>query len=294
MGWKVIEGPKTFKATKTLAKQFAGMPHIKRDRLISSGRLEHHRKSLEEGKFRPPEWATALCDEDGVEYRVNGQHTSVMLAEAPAELLKDLKVSVTRYRCESMEDVAALWATFDSKKTMRSARDIYNTFAGTLAAFDKVGHTSINMVAAGMGLYKDPEKGKCGRLSPEDKGAMLLENPEFVIWADSILRHEEGTHLRRSPVTGAMYETWLKSQADAKKFWHLVASGEGANPSDPDRKLQKYLLSISIAMGGGARNTRTASQREVYSRCITAWNAWRKGEKTEMKYFSEAKVPKAA
>lgn len=294
MSWRVTDGPRPLKLTRKLAAEFAALPAINRDRPLSQLRLQRHRQALDHGQFRNPEWATALCKEDGVEYRVNGRHTSTLLSDPDVEIPADLKAIVTHYECDTHADVAALWATFDSKNSTRTARDIYNTFAGSEPELDELNTQHINIIAAGLGLAADSDKGNNPRISAEDKGEMLLRYKDFVLWASSLLSPQrESRLLARAPVIGAMFDSWAKSQTDARKFWHLVKSGEGVPATTPDRRLQKFLLETSIAVGKSARNLRASSQKEVYVRCIHAWNSFRTGRPSELKFFAEARVPKA-
>ncbi len=63
------------------------------------------------------------------------------------------------------------------------------------------------------------------------------------------------------------------------------------NQNLPDRKLARYLLTVGVHVGGGTHKIKTASQREVYVKCIHAWNAWRKEESTDMKYYVDKEIP---
>jgi hypothetical protein len=97
----------------------------------------------------------------------------------------------------------------------------------------------------------------------------------------------------RGPVFGAMYGCYLRSRKDATEFWKAVRDETGEKPDCPDRKLARWLLSSFVNVGLGSRipEARRASQREFYVRSIHAWNAWRKGERTDLKYFPKATVP---
>jgi hypothetical protein len=88
-----------------------------------------------------------------------------------------------------------------------------------------------------------------------------------------------------------MMGTWLKNRAKAAEFWAAVRDETGASPSLPDRKLARYLLTVGVDTGGGARRVKTASSREVHVKCIHAWNAWRAGETTNLNYYPDAKTP---
>src|SRR5262249_38333122 len=134
MGWKSIEKPKTMQASKALVTEFYNMERLPRERPMSERRLMVYRRILAAGDFRPVTWARAWCKDESVMYRVNGQHTSTLLMgviESDQEL-PPFFVTVERYECDTMEDVARLYATFDSSIGSRNSTDIILSFASTM------------------------------------------------------------------------------------------------------------------------------------------------------------------
>jgi hypothetical protein len=86
MSWKMIGEPKTRKLTKGLAEEFAGMPPAPHDRPLNSTRCAVLKTAFDLGKFRTCEWAKAYCEETKTTYRINGKHTSTVLASYNGEL----------------------------------------------------------------------------------------------------------------------------------------------------------------------------------------------------------------
>jgi hypothetical protein len=119
--------------------------------------------------------------------------------------------------------------------------------------------------------------------------------PKFGVWANEILSVKEAKGvLNRSAVVAAMSRTFRRSQADADKFWKLVRDGTTANTRSVDRQLQRFLMTHSIGYGRGAATAKkTAGHKELFARCVTAWNLWRKGETTEIRYYADKKIPPA-
>ena len=95
MSWKLVEKPVTFKVTKKLAREFAEMENCPHERPLSERRLMVYEKLLKAGNFRPVTWATALCKETGMMYRVNGHHISTMISGL--ENIPDFYVIIERY-----------------------------------------------------------------------------------------------------------------------------------------------------------------------------------------------------
>jgi hypothetical protein len=105
--------PVTQRVTKKLAAEFAEMDPAPRDRPLSERRLSVYRSLWSRGLFRPCTWARAYCAETGGLYRVNGKHTSTLLAGLSE--IPEFYVTVEDYQCDTLEDVAHLYGTFDSR-----------------------------------------------------------------------------------------------------------------------------------------------------------------------------------
>lgn len=292
MGWQLLDRPKTHKVTKQLAKQFAEMAAAPHDRPLSERRMMVYRKMLQEGTFRPVTWSCAVCVETGDVYRVNGKHTSTVLAAM--EKLPDFYVTVEEYECDTLEDVARLYATFDSKMASRTASDINMSFAATVSELSGIPARVINPAVSGMSYHIWHDR--TGHHQAAERAELLMEHPDFVIWLAEMVSSGEGGNSRsicRQPVVAAMFAGWQKSKSAATEFWTAVRDETGPTPDLPSRKIAKYLGATSVKNGTGAAKVKAASIREIYVRCLHAWNAWRKGEQTNLKYYPDADIPTA-
>lgn len=77
-----------------------------------------------------------------------------------------------------------------------------------------------------------------------------------------------------------------------KKPAPYVRDGEGLKRSMPAFRLREYLLTVNVGSKGRAYK-RLVTSREMLAKSITAWNAYRRGESTELKYYNEKPIPKA-
>src|SRR5689334_994497 len=138
MAWKMIGEPKTRKLTRALAEEFSGMTPAPHDRPLNSTRCGIIRKALELGKFRTCEWAKAHCAQTKQTYRINGKHTSTTLCQMNGEFPNKLSVIVEEYECETLEDVAALYCTFDTRSSARTTGDINLIYSACCDELDGV------------------------------------------------------------------------------------------------------------------------------------------------------------
>ena len=294
MSWKLTARPVTQKITRQLVKEFVEMDPAPHDRPLSERRLAVYRKMFAEGMFRPCTWARASCLETNTMYRVNGKHTSLVLNEMAK--LPDFYVTIETYQCDSMDDVARLYSTFDSGIQSRTANDIYLSFAATVPELAGISAEVITKAAAGISFNLWGVTFNTA-YQPAERAENLLIYPEFVTWLQNIFTgtlsgESSKRHIRRVACVAAMHGSWLKNRQEATKFWEMVRDGTGASPGTPDRKLEKFLLTTGVDTGNGSRTrTRKAQPREIYVRCIHAWNAWRKNESTNLNYFPDAEIP---
>lgn len=299
MGWKLKTRPKTLRVTKSLVKQFIEMEAAPHDRPLSERRLSVYQKLWEAGQFRPVTWASAYCRETGGTYRVNGKHTSIMLSRQ--DPVGEFYVVLEEYICDTLEDVAKLYATFDSKMQSRNSNDIYLSFAATLPELATFSQKTIVCAVTGIAYHKFGQD-LYSKTQPAERAELILEHPEFVEWLGSLYtggleQSETGWnkkcgHLQRLPVAAAMFGCWLRDPVAATQFWNHVRDETGPDPKSPDRRIARYLMTtVMRSTSRDINDGKAAGNREIYVKCIHSWNAWRKGTTTSLKYYSDKPIP---
>ena len=292
MAWKMIGKPQVRKATKSLADEFAGMTPAPNDRRIGPQRSAIIKRAFDMKKFRTCEWATAYCAETKQTYRVNGKHTSNVLAAMNGEFPKDISVIVENYHCDTLEDVAGLYATFDIRACGRSTGDINRSFAASVPEIAEVSGRIINLCVTGIS-YALWEETYCSH-PPEDRAQLVIANKAFVLWLDDLIGHCDTKKIRflmRSPVVASMYSSWKKSHTAATEFWTEVRDETGTKPDMATRRLAKFLISGALHHRKNNPDRKSILSREMLVKCIHFWNAWRRKETTTAPYFADAKTP---
>ena len=289
---KLTQSPKTLRATRKLAQEFSAMEPAPKDRPLSPKRLQVYEKVMREGGFRPVNWASTTCSETNCTYRVNGKHTSYLLSTM--EDIPELFVVLERYHCDTLEDVARLYSTYDSKIQSRSVGDINRTFASCIPDLHEVSHKIINRVISAVCFHK--AGGMSDFRQPQERAEEIFDAVGFCLWTEQILTGGSTriNHLMRVPVVAAMYGSYNKSKDSATTFWSSVRDETGVKPDLPDRKLARFLITNASAKGCNTDKPKRyrVSDREFYVKCLHAWNAWRKSEATNLAYFADADVPK--
>lgn len=305
MGWTQIEKPRTVLASRALVDEFVNMEPAPHDRPLSERRLQVYQRILASGEFRTVTWASAVCPETGNTYRVNGKHTAMMLSGLPK--LPDFHVTVERYECPTLNDVAKLYNTFDSSLASRTASDINLAFAATIRELAAVTPRVINLTVSAATFHQWDEA-ELRRVPPAERAELLLDNVSFALWLQAFIPRAGdckagavavGTakHLLRGPVVSAMVGTFRKGPHLARQFWSAVRDETAADRNDPTRVLARYLATAAIANGANRAATakkKVVGTREIYAKCVHAWNAWRKGESTNLNYYASAPLPQAS
>lgn len=300
--WQTIESPMIRTLTAPLAKEFVTMTPCPNDRPLRPKRLEKLKNIIDEDLFRTCEWCSVYVEETKTIYRVNGKHTSTTFSKmfedknGNVKRLLGIRILVTRYKVKLLEDAAKLYASFDSQISSRTMPDIIRVYKdcepSLLSIPPRVAQLAVS--AMSYAIY-----GSGAQAKPQDVRAhLVLEHPDFVVWLNKV--HMGGTSadrkmLVRWSVASAMFQTWRKAPFKAGEFWSMVRDGTDKEPSSPSRQLNKFLMRSAAALGMGTRGTKNlVSPREMYDKCIHAWNAWRAGKTTLfLKYVPGADSPTA-
>jgi hypothetical protein len=300
MSYELVGTPKTEKVTQALAIKFRDMDPVPHDRPLNPKRVDAYRKMLAVGLFRPVQWATVHCNETQATYRVNGKHTSNLFAEYE-QLPQHLHATIEHYHCDTLDDVARLYATFDSRTQVRTTNDINRAFAAVDPDLAELPTKIVNLCVTGVSYSRHGDNWK--NQGASQRAECLLEDDTkiFAVWLHEILKanNESSRHLWRGPVVASMYDTFRKSRKASGEFWMAVRDGTGATPKTPDRVLHRFLLTKVVSHGGMSAGPRSASKgslcgaREMYVKCLHAWNAWRRDTTTDLKYHAQGKIPSA-
>jgi hypothetical protein len=276
-----LKPPKVVRITKELAQQFANMEPCIGDRPLSKARMSKLSKLLGKDNLKHCVWCKAFCKATDKDYRINGKHTSHLFSECV--IPKDCYVTVCEYVCDSLKDVATIYAAFDNPLSSRTMTDILIPYKATEAKFENVIPRLANIIAAGIS-YKLWGRRKVV-VFREDRVATILDEPDFVVWANDLLATPEAVFLRKQGVVAAMFATWKVSQTDCKQFW-----GDVCFHSSDDSQAARYFNFLrELEMGYVASNN--FNVREIYVRGVKHWNLWREGSLNKFHYSKKSLTP---
>jgi hypothetical protein len=278
--------------TKQFAQEFAGLTQLDRERSRKSSRLTQLDRLIRLGKIKAFNWAVGCYG--GTHYRVNGGHTSYLFT-VDTPIPPGATAIVEYYDCDTLDDVAALWSSFDSQLSSRTSNENISIFSSTRDGLKGVSPRVLSLALSAVSFdhWGNNFQFKAPRL---ERYELLDQHSPFVRWlADLRLTESSRNFLGRVGVVYAMLKTWQISPPAALAFWTEVGQGvtvddEPIHPRSPTGQLRTYLLSTDVNNGVGSKTSRPkASFEAMAKRCILVWNHWRRGL-SELKLLKQVKA----
>lgn len=265
--------------TPELAERFKAMLPSPTERVFDPARAKMLREKAEAGQFITCNWATATVGDK--EYRVNGQHTSAVLSELNGQFPEGLTVHLDTYKVDSMEGLAQLFRQFDYRKGGRTPTDVSGAYQGLYTDLADISRGSAKLAVEGVAWY---DKNVEGLPAPKGDDIYTLFGKTglhpFIRWVGEVFTIKT-PELKRQTIVAAMYGTFEKNDAEARKFWIEVGRG-GVEFDDnhPTTVLDAFLKSAiedkrKIELKAG----------NFYQASVYAWNAYRENKTiTSVKY----------
>jgi len=261
----VLRSSETLPLTKELAVAHRDMPASPTERSFSESRAKKLRQSFEGGLLLPCQWAKAVWK--GKEVRMNGQHSSSVIAELDP-FPDGYYVHMDVYEPYSEEGMALLFRQFDARISGRSSTDCSHAYQGL---FDEVAeHDEVKALAAIKGINRYHRLTSEGEVFSGDEIGKMFFNRSYDSFIEFICDLLSGKckELKRDEVVAAMYGTWLASTSEATKFWNDVKTAH--KDGEPSQVLDEQLEK-------DAEQTDTSKKMKPVSRyaiCVKAWNAY--------------------
>ncbi len=255
------------------------------DRDEKQHRAKHLADDMAHGKWIPYLANITFVKYLGLSYRVNGQH---ILKALKQEIVPDdfiLRVSALTYVAENIEDVKRLWICIDDRMGARRPPDITKcSQIGTPLEGKNVGlvHRCISAI------YSILMEGSKSLWDDIKKRRFAFEKYEYEILfiEDFMEPFERNSKYMRMPIIATVMKTFQVDEKLAREFWMPVFSGVGFEPNSPKKQLYDWLNF------GETKSTKSNQiAKEIYTRCIRAWNAWRTGKSTNLRWEKDGDLP---
>lgn len=276
--------PRLIPLTQKLAKEIDGLKRWDGERPLKEWRVAFLKAKLDDGLFHTPVWAIAHLN--GERYRNDGQHSSRMLANLTVnEFPKAKKALLLEFKVDCADDMADLFNQFNQRESVRSNGEIINAHAKTEPRISGIKPTWIEKATAGIMCWAN--EGRIRMLQTNERPKVMHENVEFVEFVHQFVKTRR---LSKPGVIAAIYATYLKNDDEAHNFWAMVRDETAAEPKHPSRIISNFLKENELG-SSTSRMSQKWTPRAVMVKCVHAWNAYRKNEKTDLKYYADAPIP---
>ena len=265
-GLKLVKSG-TEEVTSALVTRFAQMQPSIVERELDDGRVDYLATRLAEGNAIPFIWS--YVTHNGVDYRMNGQHSSVMLEKLNGNLPEGLIAHIDQYEVDTPEEMVNIFRQYDARKSGRTPKDVCHAYASVVPGLQGISTETLKLGAEGIAW----SYGVVDRLpakTADDRYELLMEsqNLAFLQWMGSLYTMKTN-ELRSQPVVAAMYKTHFVDPEKSGKFWSDVARcGDEYNDQDPARALDLWLMRLR-----DKSDKLIVRPAQVYQACIFAWNA---------------------
>jgi hypothetical protein len=234
------------------------MPGLPGERELRASRLKFLHHHLKDGSFVGPNWALAVHETNGETFRINGQHSSSMLASLePQDFPAGLNVTIDTYGFTDMDqDVAGLFNLFDHPRSARSDTDYMGISRARYPEFAGMDNGFLVKVASGIDINirlrfqntAGPAKAEIyEEIQPHrEHGNYFLteEYRKFAVW---LYQWRETTHfafIARNGVTSEILDDWREAQEFATEFWSYVFRENHPDPEHESRELVRELMEL--------------------------------------------------
>ncbi len=276
----ILEKSDITMVTGALAEQFLTKNNYPGQRPKRPRIVEQFKRKMRENKFLPKTAHIVLGRLGNTEYLMNGQHVCTAIVEESTKI----SCIVQKYKCETREDLADLFQSYD-RHLQRTLRDLIHSETDGLKKPEWTLRLTSLFVTGLVSLYglDSPTNGEKGRSVKDMKLEKLGEHIVECDHVHSILKgyEKQSRHLLRAAVCHAMILSFQKKPQIARRFWIEVRDGgydgETLAITSPTHLLRDFLKDHVVQGSGFGDNIakKGISSRQMTATCILHWNAYR-------------------
>jgi hypothetical protein len=279
---------KVVKVTRDLVQHINGLQPWNGDRAIIPKIMLQLEQRHQRGLLHTFQWVTATVN-SRTKYRINGKHSTTFLLSLPS-IPDQFRACVMEFNVANEQELATLWSQFDSAVSARNMRQRIKANLASIKPLKDMQPDFVQSVLGGIGYSMCSGN----RMKDTDAALCLLQKPEvqkFILWFHDLTSSKT---LTKAPVSAAIWDTYHADETDSKVFWEQVRDASKNTVSQPANRLSHFLAESRIEKNGHhSAGKQLVTLRAVYVKCLHAWNAYRNGSVTDLKYHASAGIPQA-
>jgi hypothetical protein len=272
------------------AKKYLEYNSFKSQRKLNKDHVNDLAKKMKNNLFTTAEIALATKNTQDDVVLANGQHvcSAIVLSGKPQYC------TVSVYKVFTELGLSELFRQFDGHKK-RNIQDMVRVEKDSLSLSWNNKLATILVTAASIEKLSLPNfESYSKNFSPDDKTKLLRDYLEEGNFIKRIVYDESDSiprHLQKGPIYYVMFNTWRIAPKDAHSFWTRVRDGENLTKKMPEFILREFLLKASSFSSRKEKQYRRATNHEIVFKCRVAWNNFREGKQTAIKYFPDKNPP---
>ena len=283
---KLAKDAETLLLTKEVAVKHSTMTPLPGERELKPSHMEYLESLVRDGLFTTCYWIVVWDKKTGKLHRVDGQHSSTMLARLPAELFPaGIQVVMTTYVSDDLEaDTPALFEMCNNPHSVRNNADKMGFYRSSYKELAMIPSRFLVQVAAGYHYYLRASAVKNGHnpkmWDTRNHGQYLNDAPplrSFSLWLYKWEKAAaEGNKvpnrwiISKPGIVSVVYESWKTDPKIATEFWGHVMLDDHPSRDDVSRELSRILNKWRVG-------SEKKSQNMYHRQSSNAWQGeWRK------------------
>ncbi len=276
------------------------MPGLPGERELKTARVKFLKDHVKLGSFVGPGWAVATSRVTGERYRINGQHSSTMLASlTPEAFPQGLLATIDYFMFDSLrEDSPGLFNLFDHPRAARTDTDYMGIHRAAHEDLSDIDNPFLVKTTNGIAFLAKTRREElrkrleAGLESPtsevtaeevaklinhRDHGTFFHEARyrEFAIWLWQWHGTKNAAFINRAGIVSEILNDWEKSVPIATEFWRNVMFEDVADSEDDSRQCAEALRVMGVK--------RQAKQEDFQKRARRHWNRYHRIRELESK-----------
>lgn len=231
--------------TKGAAAAHAALAGLPGEREVKQQRMKFLQSLLETGRFAGPSWARGLCKEDGKMYRLDGQHSSLMLSELDdMDIPPGLLIQMATWEFDTLREAADLFNTFNNPRSTRTNEDVMGIYKAAVPALAHLSRKFLVNVAHGVHVrerekWEDGDEEALGPYAPREHGLyfQFAEPVAAALWLSRFAGLKNQAFLNQPVIVAEMIRQFEADEVLATTFWTLVFTEDGVEAKHPARVL---------------------------------------------------------
>jgi hypothetical protein len=236
--------------TKGAAAAHFALTGLPGEREVKRQRVKFLQGLLDHNAFAAPSWARGRCLEDGLMYRLDGQHSSAMLSELDErDIPLGLMIQMATWEFDTVSrDAVDLFNMFNNPRSARTNEDVMGVFRAGVPALSHLSRKFLVNVANGIHVretekWEDGDEDALGPYPPRDHGLYYgaEQSVAVALWLSRFQGTKNQSFLTQPAILAEMIHEWAVNEALATTFWTVVFTEFGEHdPSHPARVLAEF------------------------------------------------------